>query len=447
MQRFASIIITSLLLAGCASYYHKTIDFNQRFERNDYAGARTLLDNSPKLRKKANTRVIYDLNYATASFYMGDHATSREYFGYADDYFEAYANNIGYEALAAVSNPNVKPYAPEHFERVMLHMYQALNFVSMDNYEAALVECRRMNNELNLISDKFRKHNGRHYSRDAFGHYMMGILYETTHNFNDAFIAYRNAVEIYQNDYSTMYGVSIPDGLKTALIRSAYKTGFASEAREYEKEFGITYNRSSNTGRLVVIALDGLSPVKAEKSFGFTTFGDADVLTFSATDGSFSIPVSLRSCTRNERNSLKDFRHISVTLPEYVSRYYGQLPSAITISGKRYALSVAEDIEQIARQSLRDRFFYEIGTSLLRTALKQAMVSAANEKNEYLGLLANIINMVTDRADTRHWQTLPAFVRIVDIELTEGEHTFTYSGEMRSVSVFSGNTSFAIIRS
>jgi uncharacterized protein len=43
------------------------------------------------------------------------------------------------------------------------------------------------------------------------------------------------------------------------------------------------------------------------------------------------------------------------------------------------------------------------------------------------GLAMNIFNAVNEKADTRNWQSLPAFVHYVRIPLHEGENTISVS--------------------
>ena len=49
---------------------------------------------------------------------------------------------------------------------------------------------------------------------------------------------------------------------------------------------------------------------------------------------------------------------------------------------------------------------------------------------ELAGFVMNVFNTVTEKADTRNWQSLPAFVSYVRIPLQEGENTITvnYNG-------------------
>lgn len=449
-KTLVTICIAAICLAipSCQSYYAKTLTFNEKFENGKYEDAREYLNSQKKLREK-KSKVLYNLNYATSSFWLDDVKNSIANFDTADKYAEDFSKNYAYEALTMISNPTVRPYELEYFENVMLHFYQALNYIKMSNMEDALVECRRMNLVLDRQSDAFKRHDGKRYSRDAFGHLLMGIIYEMSGDNNNAFIAYRNAVEIYQNDYSPMYGTSIPSTLKRSIVRTAYRTGFAGEGRKYEKMFGITYdNRSSQRGRAVAFLFDGMSPIKEETAIDFVKTKNVGVASFTSQGYDLQIPVFLGDCSPSEKSSLNDFSYVRLTLPTYVDRGW-RCNGKMTVNGKNVEADEVENVSKIARQSLKDRMWREVGKAILRAATKEAMHQAAVKQNEYVGLLVNIANAVTEKADTRCWMSLPARIRIVDVELEPGKYRFDYTScgtETAEVQVSAGRTSVLCFR-
>ncbi len=441
---FATVsLAVAVIVSSCQTYYHKTLVFNEKFENGDYEGAREYLSSQKKLRNKSG-KVLYDLNYATSSFWMDDTEKSIASFDTADRYQEDFSKNYAYEALALISNPTVRPYELEYFECVMLHYFQAINYLKDGNMEGALVECRRMNLVLEQQSDAFKKHDGKRYSRDAFGHLLMGVLYEMSGDNNNAFVAYRNAIEIYEEDYSGMYGTSVPDALKRGVVRTAYKTGLAGEGRNYEKRYGINYDATSSQGkgRVVAFLMDGMSPVKVEKSIEFVKAGGTGVVSFTSNDGSLQIPIFLDGCTQSERNSLKSLSFTRLALPQYVNRG-SRCAGILTINGSKTKAETVEDIEQIAHQSLKDRIWREVGKMILRAAAKEAMYQAVSSKNDYAGLFVGIANAVTEKADTRCWMSLPAKIRIVDLELEPGTYELNYTScttESSKIEVKEGKT-------
>jgi hypothetical protein len=157
----------------------------------------------------------------------GEYAKSNKAFEKAFLFGEDYKVNYFTEAASFLTNPTITLYRGEDHENLLPLYYKALNFLKLNQYEDALVECRRLNIRLQQLSDKYK--NPEKYQRDAFIHNLMGIIYQANGDWNNAFIAYRNALEIYNDDYVTMFNVQAPDQLKKDLLISAWRMGFTDE--------------------------------------------------------------------------------------------------------------------------------------------------------------------------------------------------------------------------
>src|SRR5690606_31304652 len=140
--------------------------------------------------------------------------------------------NYFHEAAGYFTNPNVSVYRGEDHEHLMLLYFKAINYLKLGDHEKALVECRRLNIRLNQLSDKYESE--RKYKRDAFIHNLMGIIYQASGDYNNAFIAYRNALDIYDEDYASLFSVTAPLQLKKDLLNTAWWTGFIEEFQSYQ---------------------------------------------------------------------------------------------------------------------------------------------------------------------------------------------------------------------
>lgn len=422
------ISIISLAIFGCATYYQNTIQFQKLFFNGDFELADKALSSNKKGEKGIN-RLLYFCNRGTTKFMLGKYEESNNYFNNADNYIEAYSADYASEALALVTNPMLKPYKPEDFESVTIHFYKALNYINLNNFEEAIVECRRVDLVLKKMSEKYKKE-GKHYRRDAFAHNLMGIIYEAAGNTNDAFIAYRNAVKIYEEDYIPLFNTLIPTQLKKDLVRTANKMGFGSEQEFFEQKFGITYNPQEeiDKGSLVSFWLNGQGPIKSEWSIMLTNIGSSmGFITFSNEELGFSFPIYIGNYNSSTQDDLKSLSFIRMAFPKYVERpqYYTQ--ASLLYNNEEHPFEMGENINNIAFQSLKDRLWREISNSIARVALKKAMESAARSQNEYLGAALSITNMLTERADTRNWQTLPYSINYNRIFLNEGEHSLQFA--------------------
>lgn len=442
-----------ILLAGCATFYQRTATVQNHIALGQFEEAdKELLKN----RKWAenNHRVLYFMNRGMVLFMLGEHEQSNHYFNMADFYVEDYRKNLGSEALALISNPMTRPYPPEDFESIMIHYYKALNFIALKDYEGALVECRRVNIRLQQINDGYKEHKNK-YARDAFAHNLMGMIYQATGDYNNAFIAYRNALEIYESDYTTLFNVQPPRQLKEDLLRSAARMGFRSEVRFYEEKFGMqTPEIDSNNGELVYIWMNGLGPIKSEWTLNLTNLGMRNgVMMFGSDELGVTFPLMFGGQSQQQQASLRNLSILRVAFPKYVERPPLYYQASLNYSNRAYPLEIAQDVNKIAFQSLRDRMMREIGNSILRLATKQAMEQLARSENKSLGTITSIVNAMTEKADTRNWQSLPYSLSYARLQLPEGEHNLTLeqrragggvSNEPVSVNIRAGETTFRV---
>jgi hypothetical protein len=417
-------LIFAALLAGCATYYQQTQQLQKYIKRGNFEKADRMLTQDSQAKEGKN-RLLHFLNHGYVAWMQDDYEESNRHFSKADRIIEDYMKHYGLEALALVTNPNVKPYRPEDFEAVMLHYYTALNYIQLGNYEDALVECRRINLRLQALNDKYDDHKNR-YQRDAFAHNLMGMIYEAAGDYNNAFIAYRNALKVYQEDYKQYFSMEIPSQLKEDVLRSAYLTGFQDEVRYYEKKFNTNYQyEPNNHGEVIFFWLNGLGPVKDEYSLQFSKIPSPRkgyvIMRNERFDLSF--PMYIGDKSQKEKEGFSQLRFFRVAFPKYVERQPVYKQATIHCRDQLYNLEKAQDINEIAFKTLHDRMLREIGNAVLRLATKKALEVAADQENENLGTLINIVNTLTEKADTRNWQTLPYSIHYARIPLREGKNT------------------------
>jgi len=416
-----SIVVTLLFCAGCATYYQKTIKFQESFIRGDIAAADKILDENEKAGQ-GKDRLLYFLQKGVVLQMLGRYEESNQFFEQAYLFTQDVQKNYTLEAFSLLSNPTILPYRGEDFEVVLIHYYKALNHLFLNRYEEAQVECRRLNIKLNQLNDRYGQRKNR-YRRDAFVLNLMGIIFEASGDINNAFISYRNSYEAYTEDYGPHFGVAAPQQLKKDLLRSAFLNGFAEEQAQYEKEFGISYQHEEDSpgGELVFFLHNGLSPVKSEWSINFFIVrGKGGVITFVNDEMGLSFPFPMEES--GGATKLGDLKLVRVAFPRYLERKPSFRHSELLVDGKKYPLEISQDINRIAFATLEDRMLRELATSLLRLAAKQAAEYAVRKKSEGLGALLSGVNAITEKTDTRNWQTLPYNIHYARIPLPEGTH-------------------------
>ncbi len=415
-----------IMLAGCVTWHQKYISVYNHFQSGNLEKADELLANDDKLKDGKN-RILYLLDRGVLNHMLGNYEQSIEFFKEADIIIEDYKKKIGTEALVLISNPMARPYMPEDFEIVMINFYQSMNFIALGKWENALVECRRANIKLNELNDKYKDHKNR-YQRDAFIHLLMGLIYDAQKDYNNAFIAYRNAFEIYESDYLKNFEVGVPEQLKYDIVRTAYKTGFFDEVQFYEDKFGIKYEAENpENGNLVFFWLNGLGPVKSEWGVTLTKMEDEfGMISFVNEEMDMNFAFPLESISDDDQSKLSDLSFTRIPFPKYSTRppVYQQAWLQINDSIE-YPVELSENINAIAFKVINDRMFRELGNTILRVAVKKAIENKVRDKDKNLGFLVGLVNTATEKADTRNWQTLPFSVSYSRISLPEGNHQLT----------------------
>ncbi len=415
------ILISVFFLASCATFYQINYEFNQNFEMGNLEEAARVLEKNKKKASEGRARFLYFLNQGVVQSLLGNYEASNEAFEQAYIFGEDYRVNYLATAASFLTNPNVTDYRGEDHEHLMLLYYKALNFLKLGDYEAALVECRRLNIRLGQLSDKYTS--GNKYKQDAFVHNLMGIIYEASGDVNNAFIAYRNAYNIYESDYRKLFGLEAPGQLKDDLLRTAFLNGFADDLRRYEESFDKKYvPQKANGGELVFFWNNGLGPVKAEWSINFSVIhGQGGLVTFANSDYGFNFPFYLGESEQEKKDGLASLEFFRVAFPKYVERPMRFHGAEIEADGKAYQLELAENVNAIAFKCLEERMLAEFGKSLLRVALKKAAEYQIRDENQDLGAAIGILNALTEKADTRNWQTIPHSIYYTRVPLAVGE--------------------------
>jgi len=264
---------------------------------------------------------------------------------------------------------------------------------------------------------------------------MQGIIYEQDGDINNAFISYRNAADIFLKHNNLWYGVSLPEQLKQDVLRTAHILGFTEDVQHYSGLFNTTLQPVTKApgGELVLFWENGLAPVKQEQDFIFALTKDGlGNFTFTDATGTVNVPFIFDDKFIN-KDSLKasDIRSLRVAFPKYQEQPVFYTQASITANNVNYNFESAEDINDLAFATLKERFFKEMAKTLSRLAVKKLAEAAArpksNDKNkdekEALATAIQVFSFVTEKADTRNWQSLPHTILYSRIPLQQGANT------------------------
>ena len=413
------IVILIGIGSSCASYYQANYNFNQEFENGNLERALASLQ-SRSSESKGKREFLYDVNNGLVLSLLGRYEESNEYLEKAFLYGEDYRINYLNEAASYLTNPNFTSYRGEDHEHLMLLYYKAINYLKLGKTEEALVECRRLNVRLQQLSDRYSSDDK--YRHDAFVHTLMGIIYQADKDYNNAFIAYRNALEIYKTDYTRMFKVEAPRQLKLDLLNTAWLSGMFEEFKQYREEFGMPeyqYQRPEG-GELIFFWHNGLSPIKAEWGINFVISRRGNMFYFSNPELGIMFPFSLENYNEKDKNNLSNLEVFRVAFPRYVERPVYYQSAIIEYKNEKYSLELMEDINRIAFKTLQERMTLEMSKALIRVAMKKVTEYEVRRSDKTLGSVIGLINAITEKADTRSWQTLPHNIHYSRIPLAEG---------------------------
>src|SRR5258708_27780113 len=204
------VLTVLFMFQSCATYYQANRTFNEEFESGDLQKALATL-RAHASEEHSSKEFLHDANIGLVLSMMGQYEESNAYLEKAFLFGEDYRKNYLYEAASYLTNPMITPYHGEDHEHLLLLYYKALNYLKLNKTDDALVECRRLNIRLEQLSDRYES--DRKYRHDAFVNVLMGIVYEMDKDYNNAFIAFRNAYDIYTKDYKDLFSVTPPEQL------------------------------------------------------------------------------------------------------------------------------------------------------------------------------------------------------------------------------------------
>ena len=304
------------------------------------------------------------------------------------------ASKLGFKALSLVSNDSVTPYKIPEYEQVLAHVYQAINYLALNNTEGAAVEMRvaqRIQREietahskeaekaaakaqdssaapadydealagLNTIAGKVKN-----TYQNAYAFYMAATLWEALGEKNDALVDYKKAYELQPNDF----------------IKNDVKRMDAASAK-------------ANAQYPVVIFLEqGLVPQKISSTLAVPT-----------TNGLVNV-------------SFASYDPATYVAPSQVD---------VAVNGKTVAnTAVLSDIGALAVKTLKENIAANLTTQIARSTAKYAVQKELGNRLGVFGQLAgNVYNTATEKADVRAWNTLPSNAQVTRLSLPAGSHT------------------------
>ncbi len=371
------------LLSGCATYSDWVSDMEYEIADGNTEGA---LDSLEKHLDNNRDQVLYLLNRAMLLRIDGQLDASNSVFEKAKALIENLTIISVSEQGGALSiNEMMRSYTGEFYERVLLHVYAALNYLELGKPQEARVEALQLDALLNEFAKKG-------FYEDGFARYIGGMIYETLHEWDDALIDYRKAYQAYLK-YPESYHMNVPEQLKYDLLRMTRYLGLQDEYEQYRNQWEIPADRPINIepdrGEVVFLLHSGLAPLKYSKNISVVT-----------SDGEL----------------------VTISMPYYATREPYVTSAVVRDAERSVTAEMFENINAVALYTLDQQKPKFITRAIARALLKHQATETASDKNDTLGIIVNIAGVLSERADTRSWSTLPNRVYLARLPLGEGRH-------------------------
>jgi hypothetical protein len=293
--------------------------------------------------------------------------------------------SVSQEVGSVITNDDVKFYRGEDFEKVLIHVYLALDYTLTGKWDEALVECRRVNRKL----DQLIAEGQAAPERNAFAKYLSAALFESQGDWNNALVDYR---QLRKWDPGTPF-------LGGPLLRLTRKLHMEQEFELFRKDFpDEDFPLKKGEGELIVIIEQGKAPLK---------------------EPSAQMRLVPTFYKRSYRNQFAKIRSTRVPQQSVKSR-------------------TLFSVEETAIRELKGKLAGIIAKKLAGVAVKEAIgagVAKATD-SKFAGAFLSFFLHLTDKADLRSWSTLPANLQIARLALPAGRHDI----ELDMVDAFGGGT-------
>ena len=200
------ILPVLLILSSCASVMTMNKQYAEMDDllviKRDFEQASYIIEKAKedKLYQEKD-KVLYYLDIGMLNYFNEAYSESVENLTSAEyGIEELYTKSVGRAIASGLLNDNALDYFGEDYEDIYLNIFKSLSFIDMRNYDAAMVELRRVNIKLSILEDKYKEiieqYNNSEDSKsrlqvlenkfhnDVLARYMSMLLYREDRNFD-----------------------------------------------------------------------------------------------------------------------------------------------------------------------------------------------------------------------------------------------------------------------
>jgi len=378
-RRYLAVIAFSLL-QGCSLQQHQLNDLAQTL---DNGNASQVLAEVADREYPERDLAQYKLTLGLLRAVNGDFAGGiRELQAAKTEINQLQALSISENIGAVTVNETLRSYTSTASERMLLQQLLILSYLMEDDLDGARVEVLQMQELAKSLPEKGLS------GLVSSSYYLGGLVYELGDETDNAMISYRQAYQVMQTSK-----VSIPRVLEDSLLLASKRLGLRSEHDKYVKKFGHDVTAlDSNKSQLILVYWGGVVSAKQQRYL-------------SVYEPSLGYNISL-------------------ALPYYAKNYVKPTPWRFTVLGKTAETEIFDDVNLLARADLDAESAAIYAAALARVIIKQTALHEVKKKDEdgLATLLLNITSMISEMADVRSWNMLPASIQVQRVSLDAGTY-------------------------
>lgn len=366
-----SIILLALLsfiLSGCAASNRNMSDVAKQLRHN--LPVETAVTKLETIKVESQSTAQHQLNLGYLQLISGDYQNALINFEQAKQTMESLqAISLSENLSSATVNETFRSYSGWPTDQVLVHGMMAIAYLLNGDLNGARVEILQADVRMNKLAEADKT-----TGQLAFVRYLAGVVYELNGEIDSALISYRMALGILHSRNE-----AIPPSLQQSLIDLTARIGLKKESQKYQTTFHLAVSKP-HKHKQFIFAFDGVvTQMQQAKS---TLWWDIDDV------------------------------YLSVALPKFPRNNYVASNAYIHTQDGETVTQPIENIENRAREDLQARMPAITAMALARAGTKYQTVKELNKKDNVLGAFANVLTIISEVADLRHWSMLPSSIQI-----------------------------------
>ncbi len=418
-----AFVLASMGMVGCATHRSETEDVRKAWVAGNTAQAETLINEIVPDKKDSGDEVIWLLEQGSVSRANGDVKTSTQALNGAYEKIKKYDEEakvkLGEETAAFLANQSYIDYKGYNYDKVMLSIYQSLNYIEAKDFDRAKVELKRLQqaqdeakavnqkrieDEAKAIDDAKRKNKNANYDVskllvDSKTSGLMSQYYGDKYK-KDPNTALQQAASIYANPFGYwLYGVCM------------MATGDNDDRKMAGDSFRICAEMLGKKSKVLNSDADDGKAVQDGKAFGNYTYVVFET-GVAPLRRQFRLDLPLWIINKN-------LPQVSVNFP-YLEKQ-GNFKDKIDVvaDGNLLAFDTVANMDDI----IEEEFYIELPTVITKTLLSSAAkataqyfaAKAAGDYGVFVNIAGTAFQALTNDADLRTWTTLPKQIKVAKV--------------------------------